>query len=167
MILTKAPLNGVYIVEIEKHEDIRGFFARTFDIDEFKKHNIDFSVVQSSISYNKKRGTLRGMHYQRSPYEENKLIHCINGSIYDVVIDLRYDSPTYKKWFSIELSHNNLLYIPKGFAHGYLTIEDDTLIYYFMSEFYHQEYSETIKWNDPIINVKWKFEPTVILSKDE
>lgn len=167
MIFKKIILEGSYIIELEKKEDIRGFFARTFDKDEFKNIGIDFNIVQTSISYNKNKGTLRGMHHQ-FPYPENKLVQCIKGSIYDVIIDIRKDSKTFKNWFSIELNDRNftMLYIPKGFAHGFQTLEDETYIIYYMDQFYYPEYAKRIYWNDPEYNIKWSLEPSTISDND-
>lgn len=169
MKFIEAPLKGVYIIQLEKQDDIRGFFARTFDIKEFEEHGIDFNIAQTSISYNKIKGTLRGMHFQDKPYEEHKIVQCIKGSIYDVIVDIRNYSETYKQWYSVELSDKNysLLYIPKGFAHGYQTLEDDTLLYYFISQFYSPDHTRTLKWNDPTINIKWKIDKMIMSNKDK
>jgi dTDP-4-dehydrorhamnose 3,5-epimerase len=151
MIFTETKLKGAYIIELEKIEDERGFFARTFCQDEFKKHGLNPCIAQCNISYNKKKGTIRGMHYQAKPYEEAKLVSCIKGSIYDVIIDLRdrEDSETYCQWFAVQLSSpSSQLYVPEGFAHGFQTLEDDTTVFYQMSEFYHPELARGIKWND-------------------
>lgn len=166
MIFKQLSLEGCYIIEPEKKEDIRGFFARTFDISKFRRCNIDFNIVQTSISYNKKKGTIRGMHYQEKPYEENRLVQCIKGSVYDVVIDLRDGSLTEGKWISTELSDKNydMLYIPKGFAHGFQTLEDDTIILYYMDEFYYSEYSKIIHYKSPEFNIKWMFNDSIIIS---
>ena len=150
MIFKETKLKGAYIIELELLEDERGFFARSFCIDEFKKNGIDFNIVQCNISYNKEKGTLRGMHYQIAPYEEAKIVSCIRGAIYDVIIDLRQESPIYCKWFAVELSAKNykILYIPKGFAHGFQTLEDDTVVFYQMSEFFHPECTRGVRWDD-------------------
>lgn len=162
-------LEGSYIIELDKNEDIRGFFARTFDINEFKNHTgFKFDIVQTSISCNKKKGTIRGMHYQEKPYQETKFVQCIKGSIYDVIIDLRNNSPTKNRWVSIELSDKdyNVLYIPKGFAHGFQTLEDDTLILYYIDEFYHPEFSKVISHKSSKFNIEWKLPVTSISEKD-
>ena len=160
-------LEGAYVIEPEPLEDERGFFARSFCSKEFKDHGLDFSIVQSSISYNKKNGTLRGMHYQIAPFQEEKLVSCIRGAIYDVIIDLRSDSRTYRKWFSIELAVKNyrMLYIPKGFAHGFQTLEDDTAVFYQISESYHPECARIIRWDDPAFGIKWPKTKVRIMSE--
>ena len=167
MIFKETNLKGAYIIELEPLEDERGFFARSFCLEEFKKNGIDFNIVQCNISYNKSKGTLRGMHYQIKPYEEAKLVSCTSGAIYDVIIDLRPTSPTYCQWFSIELTaHDKMLYIPKGFAHGFQTLEDDTVVFYQMSEFYHPECAEGVRWNDPAFGIKWPLSVKIISEKD-
>jgi len=169
MKFIETELKGAYIIELEPIEDERGFFARTFCQEEFKKAGIEFTIVQCNISYNKKKGTIRGMHYQDLPYPEAKIVSCIKGKIYDVVIDLRPHSPTFGKWISVELDDKNfrMLYVPKFFAHGFQTLEDDTIVFYQMSEFYHPECARGIRWNDPFFNIKWPLEPTVISEKDK
>lgn len=178
MIFSETKLKGAYTIELEKFEDDRGFFARTFCRREFESHGLNPNAVQCSISYNKKRGTLRGIHYQIAPYEEAKLVSCIKGSLYDVIIDLRSDSPTYRQWASIELhslssvqgsqltEHYRMLYIPEGIAHGFLTLEDDTEVLYQMSNFYMPEYARGIRWDDPAFNISWPQEVSVISEKD-
>lgn len=162
-------LQGAFIIEIDKIEDERGFFARTFCKDEYKKHNLETDFVQCNISYNKKKGTLRGMHYQTEPFAETKIVTCIKGSIYDVVIDMRKESNTYGKWIGIHL-HSKVfksLYIPKGFAHGFLTLEDDSEVFYQMSEFYNSDSSKGIRYDDPFINIDWKYEISILSDKDK
>ena len=161
-------LMGAYIIEPEKLEDDRGFFARVWCQKEFAQHNLDPNIVQSSISFNKKRGTLRGMHLQLPPFAETKLVRCTQGAIYDVIIDLRPDSETYLNWTAVELTSENrkTLYIPKGFAHGFQTLEDNTEIFYQMSEFYSSESARGFRWNDPIFKIHWQEEVTVISDRD-
>jgi dTDP-4-dehydrorhamnose 3,5-epimerase len=167
MIFTETKLKGAYIIELEKLEDERGFFARTFCQDEFRKHGLNPCIAQCNISYNKKKGTLRGMHYQAKPYEEAKLVSCIQGSIYDVIIDLREDSETYCQWFAVELSTlNSQLYVPEGFAHGFQTLEDGTTVFYQMSEFYHPESSRGVRWDDPKFKIYWPLLNPIISVKD-
>lgn len=168
MILTETILKGSYIIKIERHEDIRGFFTRTFDINIFKDHKIDFNIVQTSLSYNKYKGTIRGIHYQDKPYQEAKFVQCIRGSIYDVILDLREYSPTKGKWLSVELSEKdyNILYIPKGFAHGFQTIDDDTLILYYVDEFYHPECTKSIYYKSSEFDIKWVYDNPIISDKD-
>lgn len=168
MIFTETKLSGAYVIEIEKIEDERGFFTRTWDKKEFSKIRLETEFVQSSISYNKKKGTIRGMHYQTKPYEENKIVRCTKGRIFDVIIDLRPESKTYRKWFSIELNSYNykMLYIPKGFAHGFQTLENNTEILYNISQFYHPESSKGVRWDDRIFGIKWPVKVSLISEKD-
>jgi len=168
MIFKETKLKGAYLIELERLEDERGFFARSFCQKEFEEHGLNPRIVQCNISFNKKKGTLRGMHYQVAPYEEAKLVSCINGAIYDVIIDLRPDSPTFKQWFTIELSTDNykMLYIPEGFAHGFQTLEDNTVVFYQMSQFYHPEYARGVRWDDPAFGIKWALPNQIISKKD-
>ncbi len=165
---SETKLLGAYIIEIEKIEDERGFFARIFDKEEFSKYDLNTDMVQFSISQNLKKGTIRGMHYQTKPYEESKLVRCLKGKIFDIIIDLRPNSKTYKKWFSLELSANNykMLYIPKGFAHGFQTLEDNTETSYQISEFYHPEYAKGIRWDDKEFGIKWPLNVSLISEND-
>jgi len=169
MIFSETKLSGAYIIEIEKEEDNRGFFARTFDKNEFSKIGLDSKFVQFSISYNKKKGTIRGMHYQTEPYEESKIVKCTKGSIFDIIIDLRPNSKTLKKWFSIELNANNhkMLYVPKGFAHGFQTLEDDSEVFYQISQYYNSEHSMRIRWDDKTFQINWPLEISTISEKDK
>jgi len=169
MIFQEVKLKGAYIIEPERLGDERGFFARTFCQKEFEKQGVNFLIVQSSTSFNKKRAILRGMHYQAAPYEEIKLVSCVRGAIYDVIIDLRPNSSTYLQWFAAELSclNHKMLYIPKGFAHGFQTLTDDTVVLYHMSEFYHPESAQGIRWDDPIFGIKWPLAVTMISIKDQ
>ena len=174
MKFIETKLKGAYIIELELLEDERGFFARSFCQKEFEKHGINMSIVQCNISYNRKNGTLRGMHHQVAPYEEAKLVSCIRGTIYDVIIDLRPDSPTYCQWFAVELTahssqltaHYKILYIPEGFAHGFQTLEDNTVVFYQMSEFYYSEYAMGLRWDDPAFGIEWPLNPKIISKKD-
>jgi dTDP-4-dehydrorhamnose 3,5-epimerase len=157
MKFIETQLKGAFLIEPEPLEDERGFFARTWCRKEFEKHGLDPNWVQCNISYNKRKGTLRGMHYQIAPYAEAKLVRCTMGSIYDVIIDLRPDSKTYRQWFSAELSAENrkMIYIPQGFAHGFQTLLDNTELFYQMSEFYAPEYARAVRWNDPQFKILW------------
>ena len=165
----KTSLSAVYIIEPEKTEDQRGFFARSWDAKQFKELGLDSRVAQLSISNNKKKGTLRGLHYQIPPYEETKIVRCTRGKVFDVIVDLRKNSKTFKKWYSIELSADNykMIYVPKGFATGYQTLVDNTDITYQMSEFYMPKYYRGIRWNDPTFNFKWPLDITVISENDK
>jgi len=169
MIFTETRLKGAYIIEIEPLEDERGFFARSFCQKEFEQHGLNFSIVQCNLSYNKKKGTLRGMHYQMAPHKEAKLVSCIKGAIYDVIIDLRPNSPTCSQWLAVELSseNNNMIYVPEGFAHGFQTLKDDTMVFYQMSEFYHPECARGVRWNDPAFGVKWPLSHPILSERDQ
>ena len=169
MKFIETKLKSSYILEIEPFTDERGFFARSFCNQDFQNMGLDFSLAQSSISYNKTKGTLRGLHFQKSPYEEVKLVTCIKGSVFDVIVDLRPDSPTYSKWDCAVLSENNYktMYVPKGFAHGFQTLEDETIIHYQMSEFFNPEYYDGVLWNDPAFNITWPEAQNRIISKKD
>ena len=168
MIFTGTKIKGVYIIEPEFLTDERGFFTRSFCKEEFRNYGIDADIVQCNISYNKKKGTLRGMHFQVPPFEEVKIVSCTKGSIYDVVVDLRRDSSTYCQWHSEELSADSyrMIYIPKGCAHGFQTLEDNCIVYYQMGEYYHSECAMGIRWNDPSIGIVWPL-PTMIISEKD
>jgi len=168
MIFIETKLRGAYVIEIESLKDERGFFARTFCVREFEKHFLNPRLVQCSISFNYSKGTLRGMHYQKPPCAEAKLVRCTRGAIYDVIIDLRPDSRTFKEHFAIRLDADNrrMLYIPEGTAHGFLTLEDNSEIFYQMSEFYSPQHAAGFRWNDPMFNVEWPMEPVVISERD-
>ena len=169
MIFTETKLKGAFVIEPERHEDERGFFARVWDSKEFAKKGLARKIVQQSISFNKQKGTLRGMHWQARPHEENKLVHVTRGKIYDVIIDMRRDSGTYKKYFAVELSGENraMLWVPKGLAHGFLTLEDNTEVFYQMSEFYSPEHARGVRFDDPAFNVSWPEEVMVISERDK
>ncbi len=168
MIFNETPMEGVYLITPEKNRDDRGFVARTFDKNIFLQKDINFNIKQTSISYNKKKGTLRGIHYQEIPYLERKLIQCIKGSIYDVVLDIRKSSKTYERWCSFNLNDNNnfILYIPIQIAHGFQTLEDNTTVLYYMNQEYHPECAKTISYNDKKYNIEWKLPITSISEKD-
>jgi dTDP-4-dehydrorhamnose 3,5-epimerase len=169
LIFSNTKLDGVYIIQQVKVEDERGFFARTYCQDEFKAHGIELCVAQCSISLNKKKGTLRGMHFQARPHEEAKLVRCTGGAIYDVALDLRPASPTYKEWVAVELTAENrlALYIGKGFAHGFQTLVENTEVLYQNSEFYHPECARGVRWNDPACSIRWPLEPVNLSEKDQ
>jgi dTDP-4-dehydrorhamnose 3,5-epimerase len=168
MIFQETMLKGAFIIELEKREDDRGFFARTYCRKEFETHGLNPNFVQANMSYNKSKGTLRGMHYQESPHEEAKLIRCTRGAIYDVIIDLRDDSPTYKKWIGVELTSENykMLYVPEKFAHGFVTLEDNVEVAYQVSQFYAPGSENGIRYDDPSIGIIWPIEIRVISDKD-
>ena len=169
MIFRKTKLSGAFVIEIERLEDQRGFFARSWCEREFASQNLVSRMVQANISLNKKKGTLRGMHYQLAPYEETKLVRCTRGSIYDVMIDLRPDSPTYKQWLGVKLSADNyrMLYVPGDFAHGYQTLEDDTEVFYHVSELYTPSAERGVLYNDPTFAIEWPLQVQVISDKDK
>lgn len=168
MKFTETKLKGTFLIELEKREDSRGFFARTFCANEFRDHSLETKIVQTNMSQTLKKGTLRGMHFQKPPYQETKLVRCTRGAIYDVIIDLRPDSPTFKEWFGIELTAENhkMLFVPRGFAHGFVTLTDDCEVIYEVSEFYTSEFEVGIKYNDPAFNIKWPIKITDISEKD-
>ncbi len=168
MQFTPVRISGVFTLELERHEDERGFFARTFCQREFGEHGLNRCVAQCSISFNHKRGTLRGMHYQVAPHEEAKLIRCIGGAIYDVIIDLRPQSPTFRHWIALELSAENgrALYVPEGFAHGFETLADDTEVFYQIFEFHDPACARGLRWNDPAFSIFWPVTPRVISERD-
>lgn len=168
MKFIKTKLKDVFIIEIEKIFDSRGFFSRSWDTSIFKENNLNEKIVQCNISFNTKKGTLRGMHFQKSPYSESKLIRCTKGKIFDVIIDLRPESESYKKWISVELSENNykILYVPEGFAHGFQTLEENSEVFYQMSEFYNPKYSDGVRWDDEKFNINWPITPPIISEKD-
>jgi dTDP-4-dehydrorhamnose 3,5-epimerase len=168
MIFSPTPIGGVWTIDLERREDDRGFFARTWCRQEFEAHGLDFRLVQCSVSRNKRRGTLRGMHWQEAPHGETKLVRCTQGAIWDVVIDLRPDSPTYCRHFAIELDAESSrgLYIPPGLAHGFVTLRDDCDVFYQMSEFYAPEAARGLRWNDPSFNILWPIGNPILHPRD-
>ena len=162
-------LKGAFVVDLEKREDDRGFFARAFCQREFAEHGLEVQVAQCNISFNERKGTLRGMHYQVSPFEEAKLVRCTRGSIYDVIIDLRRDSRTFGRTFGVELTARNrrMLYIPREFAHGFQTLEHDTEVFYQMSQYYSAEHSRGVRWNDPAFGIEWPPDERIISERDQ
>jgi len=168
MKFLETNLKGAYVIEIEPIVDHRGFFARSWCEQEFRDRGLNANLVQCNISFNLQKGTLRGMHYQSHPHEEAKLVRCTQGAIYDVIIDLRPVSPTFKQWFAVELSAANrqMIYIPEGFAHGFQTLEDNTEVFYQMAEFFHLESAQGIRWDDPAFRIKWINGSKVISQKD-
>jgi dTDP-4-dehydrorhamnose 3,5-epimerase len=168
MIFKETKLPGVFEIELERRNDERGFFARSWCQEEFAGHGLNPKLVQCNVSFNQHKGTLRGMHYQTAPYAEAKLVRCTQGAIYDVVIDLRPQSPTFKKWVSAVLSAENrdMLFVPEGFAHGFLTLENATEVFYQMSEVYHAASARGVRWNDPAFQVEWPETVAVISDRD-
>jgi dTDP-4-dehydrorhamnose 3,5-epimerase len=168
MKLHPARLTGVVRIEVEPIADERGFFARSVCAREFEAAGIELRIVQCSISFNRARGTLRGMHYQVIPREEAKLVRCTAGSVFDVVVDLRETSDTYLEWeaFSLTAANRTTLYIPAGLAHGFQTLEDNSEVFYQMSEFYSPEHARGVAWNDPTVGIEWPIENPVVSGKD-
>lgn len=168
MIFTETKLQNAYIIDLQKFEDSRGFFARAWCQKEFEAQGLVAQVVQTNVSYNKQQGTLRGLHYQAAPYGETKLVRCVRGAIYDVIVDLRPDSPTYKQWLGVELTAENhrTLYVPAGFGHGFQTLVDDTEVTYQVSEFYTPTAERGLRYNDPAFGIVWLLEVNVISDKD-
>jgi dTDP-4-dehydrorhamnose 3,5-epimerase len=168
VLFRETKLPGAFIIELQKHEDERGFFARSWCQKQFEAHGLNQRMVQCNVSFNKVKGTLRGMHYQVSPCAEAKLVRCTRGAVYDVIVDLRRESPTYKQHLSEVLSSNNYkaLFIPEGFAHGFQTLEDNSEVFYQMSEFYSPEHQRGLRYNDPAFEISWPIEATVISDRD-
>jgi dTDP-4-dehydrorhamnose 3,5-epimerase len=168
MTFTETPLEGAWIIDIARIEDERGFFARTWSPDEFAARGLDPTLAQCNVAWNHRRGTIRGMHFQRAPMEEVKIVRCTRGAILDTIIDLRPGSPTYCQWISVELTEDNrrMLYIPFGFAHGYQTLVDGVETYYHVSAAYSPEHASGVRWNDPRFGLRWPLEPTVISARD-
>jgi dTDP-4-dehydrorhamnose 3,5-epimerase len=168
VIFTETKLPGAFLIEPEKLEDDRGFFARSWCCREFETRGLNARLVQCDISFSQNKGTLRGMHYQVPPFSEVKLVRCTRGSIYDAIIDLRPDSPTFKDHIGEILSMENhkMLYVPQGLAHGFVTLEDSTEVFYQMSEFYAPEHGRGVRWNDPTFNISWPLIPRVMSERD-
>jgi dTDP-4-dehydrorhamnose 3,5-epimerase len=168
MIFSETELKGAFLIEPERKEDQRGFFARTWCQQEFEDHGLNPKLVQCSVSFNNKKGTLRGMHFQVAPFEETKLVRCTKGEIFDVIIDLRSDSQTFKKYFSVLLNEQNrlMLYIPPGFAHGFQTMVDNTEVFYQMSQLYSPEHARGVRWNDPVFGIQWPDDKRIIIDRD-
>lgn len=168
MIFVETRLAGAYLIKPERHNDERGYFARTFCQTEFVQHGLNPKVVQCSISYNHKKGTFRGMHFQAPPYQEEKLVTCVSGGILDYIVDLRPDSPTFKEYIKVELTQENgfALYVPKSFAHGFLTLQDNTLVMYQMSEYHHSEAAHGFRWDDPAFDISLPFQVTTQAERD-
>ena len=168
MLFRETKLPGVFVIELQKHEDERGFFARSWCRREFEAHGLDPRMAQCNVSFNKVKGTLRGMHYQAPPCAEAKLVRCTRGAIYDVIIDLRRESVTYKQHVSEVLSSNNYkaLFVPAGFAHGFQTLEDNSEVFYQMSTFYSPGHQRGLRYNDPAFRINWPVDATVISDRD-
>jgi dTDP-4-dehydrorhamnose 3,5-epimerase len=168
VIFKPTNLCGAYTIELEPRADFRGYFARMFCEKEFDSLGLETHIAQCSVSYNQRKGTLRGMHYQVSPFEEVKVVRCIRGSVYDVIIDLRRNSSTFKMHFAIELDARSsiALYVPAGFAHGFQTLADDSEVLYQMSQCYSADHSRGVRWNDPAFAIPWPEDTRTILERD-
>jgi dTDP-4-dehydrorhamnose 3,5-epimerase len=168
MIFNETPLEGAFVIDLEKRGDERGFFARMFCENEFREHGLATNFVQVNNSLAEKKGALRGLHYQLAPAAETKLVRCIRGALQDVIIDLRSDSETFCRYIAVDLTAENrtMLYVPKGFAHGFITLEDRTEALYLVDEFYNPDQERGIRWNDPTFGIQWPIEPSVISEKD-
>jgi dTDP-4-dehydrorhamnose 3,5-epimerase len=168
LIFEATQLAGAFLIKLERRQDERGFFARSWCEQEFKVHGLNPRIAQCNISFNRNAGTLRGMHYQSFPYQEVKLVRCTAGSIHDVIIDLRPNSPTFKKHagFTLSAENRDMLYVPEGFAHGFLTQEDNCELFYQMSESYASEASRGVRWDDPVFGIDWPEAPRIISERD-
>jgi dTDP-4-dehydrorhamnose 3,5-epimerase len=168
VIFRETTLAGAFVIEPEKREDERGFFARTFCRQEFLAHGLNPEIAQCNVSFNKRKGTLRGMHYQAPPFAEAKLVRCTAGAIFDVIIDLRKSSETFGRHFAVELcaSSGKMLYIPEGFAHGFQTLLDDTEVFYQMSQPYAPQCARGVRWNDPFFGIEWPSAERTIVERD-
>lgn len=164
----ETELKGAYVIELEKFEDDRGFFTRVWDKKIMQDQGLKSDLVQMSFSFSKKKGTLRGMHFQKEPFREVKIVKCIQGKIFDVIIDLRVESKTYKKWIGVELSADKqkMIYVPEGFAHGFQTLEENTHVLYQMSNWFSPEHEKGIRWDDKDFNIKWPITDLIISKKD-
>ncbi len=169
MIFRPTPLEGVWIVDLEPHTDERGFFARAFCAREFAGHGLDAAFVQCNLSRNRRRGTLRGLHWQAPPREEAKLVRVVRGAIFDAVVDIRPGSPTFRQAFTLRLEDESgrALYVPRGCAHGFLTLEDDTDVFYLMSDFFAPELARGARWDDPAFAIPWPEPPRYISPRDQ
>ncbi len=168
MKFAETPLKGAYLVDLDRLEDERGFFARSFCEKEFSAQGLASRFVQCNVSYSRRKGTLRGLHYQEEPRAEDKLVRCTMGAVYDVVVDIRQTSPTYLKWFGTEISAENrrAVFVPRGFAHGFQTLVDDSEVLYQMSEFFHPGSARGIRWDDPSLRITWPMRETILSEKD-
>jgi dTDP-4-dehydrorhamnose 3,5-epimerase len=169
MIFTETKLKGAFIIDVKQLDDERGFFGRAWCKKEFEAHGLNSNAVQANVSYNKFRGTIRGMHYQVEPFTESKTVRCTSGSIFDVIVDLRPDSSTYKEWIGVELTAESfrMLYVPDGFAHGFITLQDHTSVHYMVTEYYTPGAEAGIKFDDPAFNIVWPITPTLVSDKDK
>ncbi len=169
MKITQTKLKGVFVIELEPREDERGYFARVFAKEELKKVGVDFSIVHINRSLSKEKGVIRGLHYQNAPKGEDKIVQCLTGSIFDVAVDIREDSQTYGDWFGVDLTAENkkMLLLPKGCAHGFQTLEKNTTVEYFVTQYYEPSFEAGIRYNDPKFNIKWPIKEPILSEKDE
>ena len=168
MIFREATLPGAYVLEPERMDDHRGFFARVWCKRELQEHGLKGELVQSNVGFSYRRGTLRGLHFQKSPHAEVKIVRCTRGAIFDVIVDIRPESPSYKRWFGVELNEGNgrMIYVPESFAQGYMTLADNTEINYHTSEFYNAEAAFGIRYDDPALCIQWPLVATVVSEQD-
>jgi len=168
MTFTETPLRGAWLIDLEPRTDDRGFFARAFCQNELEAHGLETTIAQANLSFNHKKGTLSGMHYQVPPHAEVKMVRCFEGAIYDVIIDLRPQSPTHLQWFGVELSADNrrMLYVPEGFAHGYQALTDLSEVFYLVTEFYAPGAEKGIRWNDSLFGITWPISSPALSHKD-
>lgn len=168
MIFKETTIPGAYVIEPERITDHRGFFARVWCNKEFQQHGLNSELLQSNVGFSYRKGTVRGLHFQAFPHAEAKIVRCTRGAIFDVVVDLRPDSPTYKKWFGVELTGDNgkMIYVPEGLAQGYMTLEDCTEINYHTSQFFNAETASGVRFNDPAFDIEWPMAPAVISEQD-
>ena len=168
MIFTETKLKGAYLIEVSRIADERGFFGRSYCQNEFDKYGLNTNAVQANLSYNEKKGTLRGMHMQLAPFEETKLVRCTRGAIYDVIVDLRPESATFKSWIGAELTADNytMLYVPEGFAHGFITLEDHSDVAYQVTQFYTPGAEQGYRYDDPSFDITWPIPPVIVSEKD-
>lgn len=169
MIFQETKLKGAFVIDIEKHKDERGYFARSWCRKEFKAHGLNPIVVQANVAFSSNKGTLRGMHYQADPYQEAKLIKCLRGKVFDVIIDLRSNSATYCEWFGMELTaeDHTMLYVPEGFAHGYQALLDNTEVFYLVSQFYTPDSERGVRWNDSVFGIEWPVTDDLVISEKD
>ena len=169
MIFNELGIKKAYLIEPSKLEDERGFFARSWDKEKFEEIDLSHKIVQCNISFSAKKGTIRGMHYQISPYEESKVIRCTRGKIFDVILDLRKDSKTYKKWVSQELTEENfkMLFVPEGCAHGFMTLEDNTEVFYQNTAIHKKEFERGVRWDDSMFSINWPNFQKIVSKKDQ
>jgi dTDP-4-dehydrorhamnose 3,5-epimerase len=168
LIFSETAVAGAFLIRPERLEDERGFFARTYCARELADHGVDSQVVQRSVSYNRVRGTLRGMHFQAAPHQENKFVSCARGSVYDAIIDLRPESPSFRAWFGTTLTDAGfeMLFVPKGCAHGFITLADETVVQYDISEVHHSESARGLRYDDPAFGIRWPIPPVVVNARD-